>query len=225
MKVITLVVAVALFAAQSAVQPGVHRLTEAGGLLTAGEQAELCGRPVAVSCKGGAAFIMMDVGVEQTLPIRIPASAVPFLLKDFDSQYLRREVCATGTYRGSGIAVSDLTTISVRGDADVVVPPFTTSAASECEAGITPPTLISQSKPQYTRAAMQQKIEGVVLVEAIVGVDGTVIEARVLRSLDAEFGLDEEALKASKQWRFTPSTRGGIPLPIRVTIQSKFALR
>jgi TonB family protein len=220
-----IVLAVTLLAVQPPVQQGVHGLAGAGGSPTAGEQAELCGRPVAVSCKGGAASIMMDVGVEQTLPIRIPASAVPFLLKDFESQYLRREVCATGTYRGSGITVSDLTTFSVRGEADVVVPPFTTSAASECDSGVTPPTLIAQTKPQYTRAAMQQKIEGVVLIEAIIDVDGTVTEARVLRSLDPEFGLDDEALKAAKQWRFAPSTRGGVPLPLRVTIQLKFALR
>ena len=43
--------------------------------------------------------------------------------------------------------------------------------------------------------------------------DGTVGEtAKVIQSLDAKFGLDDEAVKASKQWLFKPATKDGKPV-------------
>jgi len=62
------------------------------------------------------------------------------------------------------------------------------------------PTLIEQVRPGYTADAMRARVQGSVWVECVVNVDGTVSEARILRSLDRRFGLDEEALKAAKRW-------------------------
>ena len=41
--------------------------------------------------------------------------------------------------------------------------------------------------------------------------DGTVGDVRITRSLDPDFGLDEEAIKAARQWLFEPGTRFGAP--------------
>jgi TonB family protein len=91
--------------------------------------------------------------------------------------------------------------------------------------GIDSPVPISQPKPQYTSQAMRAKIQGTVLLECIVQPDGTVGQVRVLRSLDPTFGLDQEAIKAARSWRFKPGSRRGEPVAVLVTIEMAFTLR
>jgi TonB family protein len=55
--------------------------------------------------------------------------------------------------------------------------------------------------------------------------DGSVADARVTRSLDARFGLDDEAIAAAKQWRFRPGTLNGKPVPVVVSIELMFSVR
>ena len=91
--------------------------------------------------------------------------------------------------------------------------------------GVQVPRLLHEVKPQYTTQAMRAKIQGDVLLECVVQADGTVGTIRVLRSLDSMFGLDEEAIKAARQWRFAPGARQGQPVAVLVTIGISFALR
>jgi periplasmic protein TonB len=91
--------------------------------------------------------------------------------------------------------------------------------------GVEIPRVIREVKPNYTADAMRAKIQGVVELEAVVLPDGTVGEVNVTRSLDRTFGLDEEARKAVRQWRFVPGTRLGQPVPVLVTIELTFTLR
>ena len=72
---------------------------------------------------------------------------------------------------------------------------------------------------------MRAKVQGVVLLECIVRPDGSVSDVNVVRSLDPTFGLDQEAIKAAKQWRFRPGTRFGEPVAVLVTIELTFTLR
>jgi TonB family protein len=65
----------------------------------------------------------------------------------------------------------------------------------------------------------------IVRLQAIVLPDGSIGNARVVRSLDDRFGLDEEAVKAVKQWRFEPGRREGRAVPVIVEIELSFALR
>ena len=91
--------------------------------------------------------------------------------------------------------------------------------------GVVLPQLLREVKPNYTSAALQRKIQGSVLIECVVDVDGTVKRPLVVRFLDPTFGLDDEALRAASQWRFRPGTRDGVPVPVLVTIQLSFTLR
>ncbi|MCM3881917.1 MAG: energy transducer TonB [Vicinamibacterales bacterium] len=91
--------------------------------------------------------------------------------------------------------------------------------------GVDSPVPISQPKPQYTSQAMRAKIQGTVLLECIVTPDGTVGPVRVLRSLDPTFGLDQEAIKAARSWRFKPGMRKGEAVAVLVTIEMAFTLR
>jgi protein TonB len=68
-------------------------------------------------------------------------------------------------------------------------------------------------------------VQGTVLLECVVRPDGNVSDVQVVRSLDSTFGLDQEAIKAAKQWRFVPGTRQGEPVSVLVTIELTFTLR
>jgi protein TonB len=89
--------------------------------------------------------------------------------------------------------------------------------------GVSAPKLLKIVQPQYTADAMRAKVQGVVVLECIVLPDGTVGEARVKRSLP--FGLDDEAIKAARQWRFSPGLRQGEPVPVIIAIELSFSLR
>ena len=80
-------------------------------------------------------------------------------------------------------------------------------------------------KPAYTADAMRAKVQGSVWLECIVMPDGSVGEVKVTRSLDPIFGLDQEAIKAAKMWRFRPGMRQGDPVPVIITIELTFTLR
>jgi protein TonB len=92
-------------------------------------------------------------------------------------------------------------------------------------AGVKTPRLTKDVKPNYTAAAMREKIEGTVWMEVVVTVDGTVGDVKVTQSLDREFGLDDQAVTAVRQWRFDPGTKDGVAVPVLVTVQMDFKLR
>jgi protein TonB len=87
------------------------------------------------------------------------------------------------------------------------------------------PRLLREVKPNYTSDAMRAKIQGTVLLECVIDTRGDVTEVKILRSLDPTFGLDQEAIKAARQWRFAPGTRLGQPVPVLVSIELTFTLR
>jgi TonB family protein len=91
--------------------------------------------------------------------------------------------------------------------------------------GVQLPQPVFEKKPAYTADAMRAKVQGTVLLECVVLPDGTVGSVEVVRSLDSTFGLDQEAIKAAKQWRFRPGSRFGEPVAVLVTIELTFTLR
>ena len=92
--------------------------------------------------------------------------------------------------------------------------------------GVTLPRLVREVKPQYTQEAKDAHIEGTVLVQAIVLTDGNVdTDVKVVRSLDPTYGLDNEAVKAARQWRFKPGTKNGEPVAVRIHIELTFTLK
>ena len=92
-------------------------------------------------------------------------------------------------------------------------------------AGIQIPRPVREVKPRYTAEAMRAKVQGSVWLEAVVLADGTVGDVSVTKSLDPVFGLDEEAVRAAKRWRFIPGNRFGEPVAVLVVIELTFTLR
>lgn len=91
--------------------------------------------------------------------------------------------------------------------------------------GVTSPIVIKEVKPSYTGEAMRARIQGLVTMEAVVLPDGSVGNVQVTKSLDSTFGLDKEAIKTVKQWRFRPGTKAGQPVAVLIIIEMTFTLR
>jgi protein TonB len=91
--------------------------------------------------------------------------------------------------------------------------------------GVTIPIKVREVKPAYTSDAMRAKIQGTVWLQCVVRVDGSVTDVQVVKSLDPVFGLDQEAVKAARQWLFRPGTRLGQPVSVQITIEMEFTLR
>jgi TonB family protein len=91
--------------------------------------------------------------------------------------------------------------------------------------GVTLPRVLKEVKPQYTPEAMKAKIQGSVWLSIVVLPSGDVGDVRVTRSLDTEYGLDNEAIKAAGQWKFQPGTKDGKPVPVQVTLELTFTLK
>jgi protein TonB len=91
--------------------------------------------------------------------------------------------------------------------------------------GVSWPRLVQEIKPNYTSDAMRAQVRGVVLLEIVVLADGSVGRVNVVRSLDSRFGLDEEAIRAVRRWRFDPGRRLGKAVATRVGVELSFQLR
>jgi periplasmic protein TonB len=91
--------------------------------------------------------------------------------------------------------------------------------------GVESPRLLRSVRPNYTAEAMRAKVQGVVRLEGVVLPDGTVGDVKVMRSLDPVYGLDQEAVKAARQFRFVPGTRFGEPVAVLVSFEIEFTLR
>jgi TonB family protein len=91
--------------------------------------------------------------------------------------------------------------------------------------GITLPAVIYEVKPDYTREAMQQGIQGSVVMAVVVLEDGDVGDIRIASSLDAEYGLDSQAVSAMRQWKFRPGSKDGKPVAVEVHVQMTFTLK
>jgi len=84
-----------------------------------------------------------------------------------------------------------------------------------------PPRKIADARPIYPDIARTNRVEGTVVLEAVLDPTGRVTQLRVVRSIPL---LDQAALDAVKQWRYTPSTYGGKPVSVLMTVTIRFTL-
>jgi TonB family protein len=83
------------------------------------------------------------------------------------------------------------------------------------------PTQISKVQPVYPAIAQSARVSGVVILEAVIGADGRVTNASVLRSIPL---LDQAAVDAVRQWVYTPTLLNGVPVPVIMTVTVSFTL-
>lgn len=103
-----------------------------------------------------------------------------------------------------------------------VAPPSPSApVAIRLSSGIRAPQRVVNVTPAYPGAARLAHVEGIVIIEATIDEQGNVKRAQVLRSIPL---LDEAALTAVRQWKFTPTQLNGIAVPIVMTVTVNFKL-
>ena len=88
---------------------------------------------------------------------------------------------------------------------------------------INTPALVRRVEPVYPKMAAEAHLVGTVILEAVVGTDGCVESVKVLRS--RTLLLDNSAIAALKEWRYTPLILNGIPTPFILTVTFTFSAR
>lgn len=84
---------------------------------------------------------------------------------------------------------------------------------------IKPPLKIKNVEPVYPAIAQSARVAGAVTIEATIGADGKVMDAKVVRSIPL---LDQAALDAVRQWEYRPTLLNGVPVPVLVTVTINF---
>jgi TonB family protein len=100
--------------------------------------------------------------------------------------------------------------------------PQASDSAERVGNGVSAPVLTNKQEPEYSADARSAKLQGTVMLSVTIGTDGFAHDLTLLKSLG--FGLDEKAAEAVSQWQFKPATSGGVPVPVRATIEVNFRL-
>lgn len=101
-------------------------------------------------------------------------------------------------------------------------PPPPPQAPLRAGAEVRAPARVYDVAPIYPAIARAARVQGLVIIEATIDVDGAVQNARVLRSVPL---LDEAALAAVRQWRYSPTLLNGRPVPVVMTVTVNFQLQ
>ena len=145
----------------------------------------------------------------------IPLESPPSILPESPIQAISQSDIAYSTGIVPGIE------LSVAPPAPTPVPaPLQTVYATGGD--IKPPKKIKDVAPVYPAGARAAHVEGFVIIEATIGPDGKVQNARVLRPAPL---LDDAALDAVGQWEYTPTLLNGVPIAIVMTVTITFRLR
>jgi periplasmic protein TonB len=87
---------------------------------------------------------------------------------------------------------------------------------------VSAPIPIYKPEPPYSEEARKAKYQGTVVLWIVVDTQGDVQQAQVVKPLG--MGLDENAVRTVKTWKFKPATRNGAPVPVRVMVEVSFRL-
>ena len=83
------------------------------------------------------------------------------------------------------------------------------------------PRNIKRVAPVYPPEAQAAGVSGLVILEVLIGGDGRISDAKVLRSIPL---LDQAAIDSVLQWEFTPTLLNGVPVPVIMTVTVNFTL-
>ena len=134
---------------------------------------------------------------------------VPDTPPDPDAPALAGVVSGTGVPGGTGVVVPDM-------------PPPRPVTPVPASTLVTPPVKIRDVSPVYPEVPRLARVEGQVVIEAVIGMTGDVVETRVLRATPM---FAEAALAAVRQWKYTPTLLSGRPVPVVMTVTVTFRLQ
>jgi periplasmic protein TonB len=121
---------------------------------------------------------------------------------------------------GDGPPITNIETVVGRGVPPS--PPPEPAAPVRVGSGIRTPVRVVDVAPSYPAIARSAHVQGVVILEAVLDAQGRVESTRVLRSVPL---LDQAAIDAVQQWRYTPTLLNGRSVPVIITITVNFTLQ
>ncbi len=89
--------------------------------------------------------------------------------------------------------------------------------------GVTAPEKIFAPQPRYSEEARQGRVQGTVILQAVIEATGDVSDVEVLKGLP--LGLSESAIETVRQWRFKPATSNGRPVAVYLNLLVNFSLQ
>jgi TonB family protein len=147
--------------------------------------------------------------------------AEQFVAQDAAHQAEMREAAKSNPSLHGGFS-SNVSMSAESGSGGIKVTPTTGNAPVRVGGNIAVPKKITDVRPVYPPDAQAARIQGVVIIEATIAPDGTVGDARVLRSIPQ---LDQAAVDAVRQWRFTPTVVNGVAVPVIMTVTVNFSMQ
>jgi protein TonB len=121
-----------------------------------------------------------------------------------------------GVPQGIGIMTSDRPIVLTPPD-----PPRPAAPVRVADLPVSPRKIVDV-RPQYPEIARAARVEGTIIMEAVLDTSGRVTQLRVLKSVPM---LDQAAVDAVRLWRYTPSLYGGHPVSVLMTITVRFTLQ
>jgi TonB family protein len=121
----------------------------------------------------------------------------------------------TGPNATDAVPKPDAKKVECTGDASVDKP---------CRVGgvVKPPKPISTPDPKYTEVARQAKYQGTTVLWVVVDQTGATQRVKIARAQG--FGLDDEAVRTVREWKFKPATRDGNPIAVQINVEVNFRL-
>lgn len=98
-----------------------------------------------------------------------------------------------------------------------------TSSPLEVDGSVVAPKAVTTPAPAYTPEARASRVQGVVIVRAIINKQGEVVDVKVLKGLP--MGLDQSAVKAVRRWKFEPATVDGRPVAVYYNLMVNFTIK
>jgi TonB family protein len=86
-----------------------------------------------------------------------------------------------------------------------------------------PPRITYSPDPEYSPAALEAHVDGIVTLSIVVGTDGKPRDIRDIKVVRSPgYGLDEKAIEAVREWRFQPASKDGKPVAVLIMVQVQF---
>jgi TonB family protein len=154
-------------------------------------------------------------GVVKDVRVRKP---LPFGLSEAAVDAVKQWSFKPGTLNGEAVDVVFELTVNFKLDNK----DFDPNGPMRVSGDVHAPVVVEKVEPLYTKEARKARISGIVVIEAVIGRDGLVKIAKVVKPLP--FGLDQAAVDAVKQWKFEPATLQGKPVDVFYTLAVSFSL-
>ncbi|BCS33030.1 hypothetical protein TBR22_A22550 [Luteitalea sp. TBR-22] len=176
-----------------------------------------------------ARIVQTLVGDPKARPVGAMGDVVPALAATPDARAGLAVLAAVRQWRLEPPAVAPLllvTDVGVSEDVALASPGASAKAAARkpirVGGDIPPPRKLVDVPPVYPPDALAARITGTVVIDAVISPEGDVTSARVVKGVPM---LDEAALAAVRQWKYTPTLIDGVAVPVIVTVTSRFSLQ